>query len=742
MTVRNYACNSWKLSAATCLPALALACSSAALAQTAEPAAAAAQEEDTSSVDIVVTAQRRSEKLSQVPISITAFSGQSLANTGVSDARALTQITPGLNFQSVGSSAQPLIRGIGSTGSSVGDSSNVAIYVDGVYQPFQAANFLQFVDLERIEVLKGPQGTLFGRNAAGGAISITTLSPSFEASGKIGVSYARFNEVEATAYVTAPIVEDKIAFNFSASYLHNDGFRRDINLNRKLGYREFASLRGKLLVRLGERTEVVVAGYYNHSNDLTTFGNQPLDGNTGIRPLVPGVLIANEKNTSALNVVPRNQVDSGGGSLKVAIDLDWATLTSLTAFSKASQFVRTDSDLTPVSFSQSEIDFTDDMISQDLTLTSASGGALTWLFGATYYRERGSYHPRTYGGRLVFDPNPPLTFGSDVDHINIDAYALFGELTYKLTDRLTVIGGLRYSLDEPSFSGNSIVPATGLAGPLVSGSDRFSSFTPKVSLRYALTPAINAYATYSRGFKSGVLNSNSLQVTAVKPETVDAFEAGIKGAPSRTFSFDAAAYHYSYKNLQFSAFGVSTITPTLRNAAQARIYGFDANMTVAPVSGLTLRGGLAYTNGKYTDFQNAQGFRPTLNASGVPVGGNTSFAFDASGQRMIRTPRLQANGTIAYEGETASGGSVGANLTGSYTSRVNYDLAGNFQQKGFAIFNANLSYTTPDKHWKGTLFGTNIFNALPIGGVLISNLTTSVTYQRPATYGARIEFMF
>ena len=142
---------------------------------------------DAGTGDIVVTAQRRSEKQSQVPISLTAFTADSLARTGVNDARTLTQVTPGLNFQSVGSSAQPSIRGIGSTGSSVGDSSNVSMYIDGVYQPFQAANFVRFVDIERIEVLKGPQGTLFGRNAAGGAISITTLSPKLdETTGKFG----------------------------------------------------------------------------------------------------------------------------------------------------------------------------------------------------------------------------------------------------------------------------------------------------------------------------------------------------------------------------------------------------------------------------------------------------------------------------------------------------------------------------------------------------------------------------
>ena len=733
----------------TACSATLLAGSANAQATTATPSAASPAD-DVSSVDIVVTAQRREEKLSQVPIAITAFSGAALANTGVSDARSLMQVTPGLNFQSVGSSAQPLIRGIGSTGSSVGDSSNVAIYVDGVYQPFQAANYLQFVDLERIEVLKGPQGTLFGRNAAGGAISVTTLNPSFETKGRIGVSYGRYDEIEAMAYVNTPIVDDKLAMNFSVDYLDGGAFRRDINLNKDLGYKKFYTARGKLLFKASETTDIVLAGYATHFNDLTTFGNQPLDGNTQVRATLPNILIPTKKNTSALGIIPKNRVNTGGVSLRITTDLDWATLTSLSAMSKARQFVFTDSDLTPVTLAESRIRFGDDMISQDLTLASSSSGPLSWLAGASYYRERGFYHIRSYGGQFVFNPSPAITSGTDVTDIDIDAYAVFGEATYKLTDQLTVVGGLRYSRDEPSFSGNSVAPVTAAPRATVASKDHFESVTPRVSIRYAITPSVNTYASYTKGFKSGVFNANALQVGnatsdrpsgAVKPETVDAFEVGIKGAPSRTLSFDASAYHYNYKNLQVASFGATSTITELRNAARAKIYGFEANLTVAPVEGFTLRGGLAYTHGEYTKFGGAQGFRTKPNG-GVPIGGNEPFKFDASGQRLIRTPRVQANGTIAYQFDTAAGGTIATSVTGSYTSRLIYDVSANFQQKAFAIFNANLSYTTPDKRWKGTLFGTNIFDAQPIAGVLISSLATSVTFQRPAQYGVRLEYMF
>ncbi|SFG29461.1 iron complex outermembrane recepter protein [Novosphingobium sp. CF614] len=694
--------------------------------------------------DIIVTAQRRNELQRDVPISITAFNSESLAKTGVTDARGLMQITPGLNFQQFGSSAQPLIRGIGSTGGSVGDSSNVSIYIDGVYQPFQAANFLRFGDLDRIEVLKGPQGTLFGRNAAGGAISITTLKPSLDAAtGKFSAGYSRFNEVELNGFVSVPL-SDTVAASLSGNFIRNDGFRRDIFLNRDVGYLRSYGGRAKLLIEPDERTSILLTGHYRWSNDLGSFGNQPLDGNTVIRRTVPDILLATEPNTSALSIETVNKVKVYGGSLSIERDLGFAKLTSLTAFANARQFVFTDSDLTPAANLQTKINFGTDMISQDLTLTSTNEGPLKWLLGGTYYREQGFLISYTYGGLFTPAAAPPLTAGRYVPEVDIKAYAAFAELTYSLTDRLTVIVGGRFSNDKPSYTGSTVVVATGQPNPAtrVSPSDSFSSFTPRVAMRYAVTPTLNAYASYSRGFKSGVFNSNGLQATAVKPETVDAFEAGMKGAVSPTFSFDASAFYYDYKNLQQLSFGTTPTTLILRNAAKAEIYGFEANATALPLPGLTLRGGFAYVHGEYKSFPGAQGFIPATNASGVPIGGNATFIFDASGHPMIRTPRVQVNGTVAYETGVANGGKLNFNLTASRTGKMYHDVSSNTVQPAFTVVNASIAYTTPDEHWRASIWGNNIFDETYIAGILISGTATAVTYSKPATYGVKIEYMF
>jgi iron complex outermembrane receptor protein len=467
-------------------------------AQTAAPSASAAPSQDSAEDyaigEIVVTAQRRNELQRDVPISITAFNAETLAKTGVTDARGLMQITPGLNFQQFGSSAQPLIRGIGSSGGSVGDSSNVSIYVDGVYQPFQAANFLDFDDLERIEVLKGPQGTLFGRNAAGGAISITTLGPSLDAAnGRFAASYGRYNEVQLNGFVSVP-VSDTVAVSLSGNFSRDDGFRRDIFRNKDVGFLRSHGGRAKILFEPDDLTRILVTGHYRWSNDLGSFGNQPLNGNTVIRRTVPNILLANEPNTSALDAEVANKIEVYGGSLNIERDLGFATLTSLTAFANARQRAVTDSDLTPASNLETRYVFGTDMISQDLTFASSGDGPLKWLLGGSYYRESGKFISYTYGGLFTTVSNPPLTAGRFVPDVDIKAWAAFAELTYSLSDRLTAVAGARYSNDKPSYTGSTVVVATGLPNPAtrVSPSESFSSFTPRLALRYAVTPTLNA----------------------------------------------------------------------------------------------------------------------------------------------------------------------------------------------------------------------------------------------------------
>lgn len=690
--------------------------------------------------DIIVTAQRREERLVDVPISITSVSDAVLTQTGIQDLKYVMFVTPGLNFQAFGNAAQPIIRGVGSTSSGVGDGSNVPIYVDGVYQPYQGSNYVQLTDVDHIEVLKGPQGTLYGRNAAGGAIVVSTKTPSFTTEGRAAVSYARFNDIEGNLYVSTPIVADKLAINLSGQYIHSDGYRTNLYNGHKIGYNHYHSIRSKVLYEDGP-VKILLTGSYQDGNDIRGFGNLPYQGNTAVRRQVPNILLATNPDTYGGNIDPLNKLTQYNGNLKVDLDLGFGTLTSFTSYTDIKQSLAFDSDVTPASFSQSLANIHVRSFMQDLTLVSHLDGPLQFILGGSYYDESDHVSLRSYGG-LTTPATPPLTFALEVSP-HTRAYAAFGELSYEITDSLKITGGLRYSTEKPYFIANILNTTTLVPGPNVrSNRARYDKLTPRVTIQYKIAPDLSAYASYNQGFKSGVTNPLAVQLAPAAPETINAYEVGLKGATSRTFSFGTAAFYYDYKNLQFQAFGASSLSPILRNAAAAEIYGFEASTTLVPLKGLTLRAGLAYTHGEYTSFTNAQVYRPARDASGNILGGNISTNENVSGNRLVRTPRFQGNGSINYKFELGNGGTIETNFNGSYQSSKNYDVVGAFKQGGYAVFNANVSYALPGDQFKITAFSTNIFNARPLASVQPSALIAGAFYLEPTVYGARVEFKF
>ncbi len=336
--------------------------------------------------EIVVTAQRREEKLRDVPISVTALSAKTIEHSGVATGLSLGQITPGLNFQGNGSTIQPAIRGVTSTGSNPGDAANVAIYVDGVYQPVQFSNFLELVDIQSIEVLKGPQGTLFGRNATGGAITVATRKPSFKPTATIKLGYSRFDEVNVQGFVSGGL-SDKVAVSLAANYRYNNGFRHDVISGADLAKSKVFSTRGKILAQLSDDFSALVSADYTDSQDNSTFSGQPLNGNTSAGTS-PGVVLATVPNTAALNFVPVLNVKGGGGSLR----LEWAkpgvTVSSLTSYRHYISLQKPDSDVSNIPLSASQLDYKTDTWSQEFNAASAGGGKLNWVAGLFLFDDK------------------------------------------------------------------------------------------------------------------------------------------------------------------------------------------------------------------------------------------------------------------------------------------------------------------------------------------------------------------
>ena len=230
--------------------------------------------------ELVVTAQRRSENLTNVPISVTALSGEQLTGAGVATTQDLTSVTPGLVWARSSFNSQPTIRGVGNRNAGPGDEPNVATFIDGVYQPQQSATLQELNSIERVEVLKGPQGTLFGRNATGGAVNIITRKPSFTPTGDIAGTYGRFNYRKGSAHLSGPIIAGKLAASVSGAMLKDDGYIRNVFLNTTQGEREAAVARAKILFTPSDAVEIQLNGLYSFSRDSISYSGQALGGNT------------------------------------------------------------------------------------------------------------------------------------------------------------------------------------------------------------------------------------------------------------------------------------------------------------------------------------------------------------------------------------------------------------------------------------------------------------------------------
>jgi iron complex outermembrane receptor protein len=509
--------------------------------QVAQGSADAAQQADTDSSDIIVTAQRRSERLKDVPIALVARNAEELQQAGATSIRDLTVVTPGLRIQGNGANVQPAIRGVHSDQTDPGNDANVAIYIDGVYQSSQIANNIELADIERVEVLKGPQGTLFGRNATGGAIRVFTREPTATTTGLLDASYGNLDEFQARGFLSGPLAGDTLSASVSGYYLRQDGFTRDIIRGRKIGGLESYSMRGKLLFKPTDRFSIELIGGYVKRHDENATLYQPLDGRSAALA-VPGAIVPTRPRQTAVNqpAVTRSRLYTG--AIKADLDTDYGTFNSITAYTDVRSFYNTDADFSQLSLLGYPIYARQRDFSEELTFSSEKFGILQATGGLFYFRGRGKYDPLVVEGAFV-TPNVYGFFDQ-----NTEAYAAFGEATITPAERLSIILGARYSHEQRTASGSYFVSPTAPDSMPRLGKASFGQFTPRVSVRYTLPSDDNLYATYSRGFKSGGYSISSSATEPFSPEKLDAFEVGLKTSGRRPISANLSAFYYFYSN--------------------------------------------------------------------------------------------------------------------------------------------------------------------------------------------------
>ncbi len=703
--------------------------------------------------EIIVTAQRRNENLNDVPMSVTALDSEALTQSGINNTSDLARVIPGVQMTFFGSFLQPAVRGITSTGANLGENSNVATYIDGIYQPQQIATLIDLPDVQQIEVLKGPQGALYGQNATGGAILINSKAPSFTATGKLSASYGNYNDVQLRGYVSGPITST-LAASISGSYQDHDGYRRhvvtgqrDLGLSAKV-------VRGKLLFKPSDSASITVSAYYAKRRDSAMYAGFAINGNsighaadlTGLLgpvfgPFFPLPVTPDATNPSQFSASPDvfTQIRSKGASLRGEFDVGAGTITTSSGIFSNNVVYLADIDGAAPNVGEARAEpLSGKFFVHDTNFVSRQFGAVEFLVGIFYLKGNETFESNIFEGFSGSVPpaaRSSLFLTDSYGKVEKQIIAGYGEVTFKPSEKLTFTAGGRYTSEQQKvFSNNlnGVRQASILAYP--GNPVTFSKFTPRVTVRYEATPDVNVYASWGKGFKSGVVNSTNFTIPPVRPETITAYEAGIKGKFGGMFRFNAAAFYYDYANLQAVVFvpGQAYIT---QNAASARVKGFDFDVSAEVTPEFTISVGGAVLDAKYKSFANAEALRPTGT-------GSVQFTTDLSGGRLLRAPKFSGNISAAYNVET-SAGKFGAFASLYHTSSFGLEPSNRIRQRGYTTIDGEISFApSAIDGLRMVLWGKNLTDRAYLASSLTSTLGDVGSYAAPRTFGVRAEFGF
>ena len=690
------------------------------------------------SEEIVVTAQRRSERLIDVPITIQVQSREDLERSAIVNIRELMGLVPGVLIQGSGLNTAPAIRGVFSVQSDPGNDGNIAIYVDDVYMASQIANNLDLPDIERIEVLKGPQGTLFGRNAAGGAIRIYTVRPDLnDARGQAKIGYGSFNEVIASGYVTGPIVEDKLAASFSAHYMQSDGWSRDVVNNNDSGGKMDITLRTKFLFQPTDDLSIELQGSYNRHYDNDVQSYAVLNGNTIARRLYPGVVIPTKPGEYAQDagILPDLKHLRYTAGATVTYATEWGDLSAMGAYTHTHAYFYSDADITAAEYTQVPATQKHMDIQAELLFSSKRFAGIQVTAGAFYYTSESGYQPLVLSGPAF---GGFTLYGWSRNRTN--SYSVFGEANYELTDRLTVIAGVRYNTEKRTADSAYGFSATYPSSIARLGRVKYKATTPRATIRYRLTEENdNVYFTYSEGFKAGLFNISGSQPPPVEPETVQAYEIGLKTSPSRMFSANIAAFYYDYTNQQVKA-NTGTTNITL-NAASSRIYGAEADIRARLTDEFTLAVNFAVLDAKYTSFPGAAALA-FFTGPGCDLNcGYLNVVADYTGTRQPRSPKFSAGVNANYTRDYSFGNvSLSANFY--FTSAFSFYANNGIPQSKYATLGLTAQYTPTDSPITFTAWGKNLTDSTYIYSAFQNGNGDGVSYWPGARGGFSIKYAF
>lgn len=713
---------------------------------------------------IVVTAQKRAEDVQDVPIAITALSSSTLEKQRVTDVTSLDNLVPGLRIAAADAAANPkiFIRGAGLNDFNPTSSSGVGLYADGVYIGSPLAQFSTFYDLDRVEVLRGPQGTLYGRNTTGGAINVISKRPTFSPEGYASVEAGNFGSVELNAAYGGPIVGDKLAFRIAGQYAEDDGYSTNAVTGNKVNNTERYALRGSLLYTPDDLTDILltVNTFSNRGGAVQPKSRQlfPADPSAaGPDSVCAPAFFRSGLCTDALgfadtsadpytitaDVEGKDKVDLWSAALTIDREIGDLTLTSITAYQDVERSAHENTDSSPLQMLEAFYNNTQEQFSQELRLAS-DGERLKWVVGGYYMKDTttsdSAYDILRILRPLFITPENPTGVSPENSVIYLgypytqktDSYAIFGQADYELAPGLILTAGLRWSADEKSMDYSTI--AEGVLPVFSYRADKtFSDWSGKVGLKYDLTDTTNIYASYSRGYKSGGFfggNADSPeQIAPYENETVNAYEIGSKSDLwDNRLRMNLSGFYYDYQDIQaYSTVERNGLTvQVLDNAAGAEMYGAEAEFTVMPIDNLDLSLGLAWLHAKYGDYN--------------------SLGDDYSGNQMPQAPEYSLTSRAAYAINTKTGVVITPSIDVSYRSKVYFDstMRERLSDPELWLVGAELSVMSPDGSIEAGLWGRNLTDeayltsANPIDSLGVDLLT----YSRPRSAGLFLRYRY
>lgn len=734
--------------------------------------------------EIVVTAQKKAENSQDVPIAISAFSGDALEAIGLSESDELGQFVPGLEIASTSGEGSQLVvylRGAGLNDFNNNNSGPIGIYSDEVYISSPVLTSFQFFDTERLEVLKGPQGTLYGRNTTGGAIKFISNKPTEEFSLSGRAAYESFDTTVFEGAVSGPIA-DNVRGRFAVNKSDSDGYVDNLLTGEPENGTDTLYWRGILDVDVSENV-FVRANLHGAKVDSKAFKYN----NFGIGPGgtdALGYASPDDIYTGEYNRDGRVNTDAIGGYLEAKIDFGNVNLTSITSYDTVDYFQPEETDGSPANLLYVEYAVESDTFMQELRLDGTIGSSLNWLAGVFYLDETLDQDQSIdlFGDVAAFtgglaDPfgvatgGAPVIFARTLNEQDTESYAIFGQGDFAISDRLTATVGARYTKEKREFLAsaqleddegfifpvfdamgdfvidpNTMGPATAIlpAGvipvyefPDLSLSD--DAFSWRLGLDYKANDDTLLYASIARGFKSGGFNGGFLNldpaiseilVQPYDPEFLTAYEVGLKtDLFDNRLRLNASAFYNDFKDLQvFTLINTGTLPlQVLDNSSAAEVKGFELDATFYPTSNFLMNLSASFMDAKLKDFQ-------------------TDGGADFSGNKIAYTPDTSISGLARYDHDLSGNGSVYVQSSFAYKSDQFFSTENDpiASQDAYTLVNARLGYESENGEWGVALYGKNLGDT-----EYLTNVTSFSDFGfysrfvgRPRAYGVELTFDF